>query len=74
MSLFHKHKWIEKERFYAPPMGVGYELERPTERLARQIIFGITTIHYTCWCGEDWFEQVLGKQITTQSPNQPHQE
>ena len=67
MRLFHKHKFDkELERFYAPP--VGKELTEKvmnvlSEKLAREVSFGITTIHFVCECGEHRFEKVLGKRI-----------
>lgn len=48
MSLFHRHKWKESERLYAPP--------------ATTFAFGVTTIVLKCEeCGDLKTIQAVGK-------------
>ena len=63
MSLFHKHEhfWEENERFYAPPSTGSHKVDSGVD--VRQIIFGVTTIHFICECGEHKFVEVLGKEL-----------
>lgn len=63
MSLFHKCVWKETERFYALPIdrNRGFKVDNDVD--IRQIIFGVTTIHFVCECGEHKFVEVLGKKV-----------
>jgi len=51
MSWFHRHQWVERERIYAPsprrPESGGIKYDGPAGNL-QQIMFGVTTILYTC--------------------------
>lgn len=61
MSLFHRHKWAEKERFYAPPGQGKFEIERALPELLERLAFGITIILYKCECGEIKTVEILGQ-------------
>ena len=61
--MFHKHKWIEKERFYAEPhgniKGNGFE-QKDIERMT----MGVTTILYQCECGKVDTVEIIGKSMS----------
>lgn len=60
--MCHDHSWVEAERFYASPARV--ELQRASEGLARQSIFGLTTILYRCAsCTGTYTVEILGKSL-----------
>ena len=45
--IFHKHNFVELERFYAEPFKGNME-NIPNDKLSRQMIFGQTIILYRC--------------------------
>lgn len=65
MGIFqeHKHSWKEVERFCALPTSnpINFNVDRGVD--VRQIIFGVTTIHFVCACGEHKFVEILGKKV-----------
>lgn len=65
MGLLHKHKcvWKETERFYAPPLAMGSNFKVDSGVDVKPMIFGVTTIHFVCECGEHKFVEILGKKV-----------
>ena len=62
--LFHKHIWEEVERFYAPPpTDIELDVGRGRPGSLEKLVFGITTIHFVCKCGEHKFVEILGKEL-----------
>lgn len=69
MKLFHKHKWVEKERFYAPPDRSSWDAKRPTQEFLEAIFFGLTTILYECQgCGKLKTVKVIGQSLKEKTP------
>lgn len=63
IMLFHKHKWIENERFYAAPANI-QRAKNCSERLFQELIQGVTTIQYKCdCCGKCKSVEILGKSL-----------
>jgi hypothetical protein len=61
MSFFHRHLWVDIERFYVPPTPTR-ETGRMSEMLFERLIFGFTTIRQRCAkCDETKELIVLGK-------------
>ena len=58
--MFHKHKWIEVERFYAMPRDFKNLSGGPPE-MTQQMLLGVTTIRYECVCTASKTEIILGK-------------
>ena len=65
--MFHRHKWVEIERFHAEPvvkLKVGTCLE-PFE--FQKLVMGVTTILYECRrCGKQRRREILGKSTKEQ--------
>lgn len=66
MIFFHRHSWTEIERIYARPRKITTLIDEAltgmSEDLARQLLFGVTTIVYRCSeCGAIKKLEVLGK-------------
>lgn len=63
--IWHRHKWIEVERFHAMPL-VSIEIEGASAHAVERLTFGVTTIKFECrLCGQDKFKEVLGKSERT---------
>lgn len=61
--MFHKHEWVEVERFYAQPvmkLKVGNCVD-PFE--FQKLTMGVTTIRYECACTKSKTEEILGKSL-----------
>ena len=70
--MFHRHNWIEKERFFAEPSDMT-RLRSCSEYLAQQLIQGVTTISYECIkCGKTRTKEILGKSMKEPNPNANH--
>lgn len=64
MSLFHRHHWIESERFYANPTAdLKSTVTSAPVMLVQQALFGLTTILFTCECGAKRTEEILGQSV-----------
>ena len=62
--MFHKHKWVEIERFYAEPEGKIKSAKNCSELLFQQLIQGFTTIRYKCDRCNKWKSiEVMGKSM-----------
>jgi len=62
MKLFHRHNWIEIERFETPPTEISSVSGGAPERTIRELVFGITTILYRCSiCSGIKTVEILGK-------------
>lgn len=62
--MFHKHKWDEMERFYAPPSNLIGRLKNCEPLLFQQLQQGFTTIRFECTvCGKIKTEEILGKSL-----------
>jgi hypothetical protein len=71
--MFHKHKWIEIERFYAAPYRGG-ALTQCDRETFQKLRLGVTTIRYDCHsCPAVQYVEILGKSIKEPSPNEDHQ-
>ncbi len=57
--MFHKHKWVERERFYAPP--VAGDVSGTSRIGVERLRFGLTTIAFDCSCGEMFTQELLGQ-------------
>lgn len=60
MSVFHKHEWREESRAYIPPQD-HIQAESMSADLARQMLFGFTSIVLGCACGQKRETLALGK-------------
>jgi hypothetical protein len=65
LKMFHKHKWVEIERFYAEGINIkkissgGYDLDE-----FHKMASGLTTIIYRCSaCLKMRTEEILGKSM-----------
>ena len=56
--MFHRHNWVEQERFFAAPVAGQFEA---TGYVVALMAFGQTTITYRCKCGEINVKELLGK-------------
>ena len=66
MKIWHRHSWTEIERIYARPRKITDLIDEAlaglSEDLARQLLFGVTSIIYRCSeCGAIKTVEVLGK-------------
>jgi hypothetical protein len=65
--MFHRHKWIEVERFYATGVDVKRISGCDGEEFHR-LVSGVTTIRFRCSiCSQYRTTEILGKSI--QEPN-----
>ena len=70
--MFHRHKWIEKERFYAAPMAGLTKFKTDNLHLGQQLTQGVTTIRYECECTKSKTEEILGKSMKEPNPSENH--
>lgn len=63
--MFHKHKWVEIERFYAEPIVGPWKVKHCAVPLDfHMLTMGVTTILYECRdCHKPRKEQILGKSM-----------
>jgi hypothetical protein len=62
--MFHRHSWVEKERFYAEPLSGGKISSSGigSNDLLQRMAFGVTSILYSCReCDAKKTKEVLGK-------------
>jgi len=66
--MFHKHKWVELERFWAPPRE-GVKAQWITQEEMGRLCFGVTTILYECSdCSKRKTIEVLGQSLKEEKP------
>lgn len=64
MNIFHKHKWVEQERFYVSPNSMLQEVCVPSAKLLKELTFGVTTVLYRCEnCNKIKVVEILGKDM-----------
>jgi hypothetical protein len=61
-TLFHRHKWREIERFYSEPPPIK-SIKNSSPEMAKKLLFGVTTILYSCECGAINKKEIIGKSI-----------
>lgn len=67
--MFHKHKWVELERFWAPSRENVKIPAWVLEESMTQIFFGVTTILYKCSiCPKIKTVEVLGQSLKEKKP------
>lgn len=63
--MYHKHNWIEIERFYAEPIAGPMEIKNCSDpHDLHMLTMGVTTIQYECRdCHKPRKEEILGKSM-----------
>ena len=62
--MFHKHKWVEIERFYSKPVEGISRVKNCEPVIFQQLTQGFTTIRYKCDRCDKWkITEVLGKSM-----------
>jgi len=65
--MFHKHKWVELERFYAPPTRVVGLV--PERELSEWLCFGVTTILFQSEDGSKFKRvPIIGQSLKEKKP------
>lgn len=68
--MFHRHKYIEVERFYTPGMQGEFE-GRISARSLKRMMEGTTTIWFECKiCPKQMFKEIQGKSTKNVTANE----